>query len=170
MALSADTRRALCAYDSFTNFACCPDLPWSPDVYERLDDQIAQTMLLSFCYAWAAGQQAAGVYDGSVADLANQLFDALPTWNESFSYERKVAWTLSLGVQSVLLQSDPNPPAPVAEPVEISVADRDAVGDMAAFFHIACEEATLLFQVGRALGHAASDKQVEVRSNGSHIA
>ena len=37
MALSDDTRRAIRAYDSFTDFARCPDLLWPPATYERLD-------------------------------------------------------------------------------------------------------------------------------------
>jgi hypothetical protein len=46
MALSDDTRSALHAYDSFTDFARCPDLLWPPDIYERLDDEVA--LLLNF--------------------------------------------------------------------------------------------------------------------------
>jgi hypothetical protein len=107
MALSDDTRRALRAYDSFTDFARCPDLVWSPDTYERLDDEVAQIMLRAFCYAWAASQQAADVHSGSVADLADELFDALLTWDAQWSHQRKVEWTLSLGVKAVLFRSRP---------------------------------------------------------------
>jgi hypothetical protein len=161
MTLCDDTRRALRAYDSFADFARCPDLLWSPDLYERLDDDVAQIMVRAFCYAWAASQQAAGVYDGSATDLADELFDALAIWDERWSHQRKVEWTLSLGVKSVLLQTDQRPPAPPAEPAGISRADLDAVEDMAAYFQIARRDATLLFQIGRALGKPA-DKQAQV--------
>jgi hypothetical protein len=164
MALSDDTRRALRAYNSFTDFARCPNLLWPPDTYERLDDNIAQIMLRAFCYTWAAGQQAAGVYNGSVTDLADDLFDALATWNAQWTHQRKVEWTLSLGVKSVLLQSDQRPPAPPVDPAGISRADIDAVEDMAAFFKIAQHEATLLFQIGRALGNSVPDQQAELGS------
>jgi hypothetical protein len=162
MALSDDTRRALCAYDSFSDFARCPDLLWSPDTYERLDDNVAQIMLRAFCYTWAAGQQAVGVYNGSVTDLADDLFDALATWDSQSTYECKVEWTLRLGVKSVLLQSDQRPPVSPADPAGISRAELDAVEDMAAFFQIARREAKLLFQIGRALGHPAPHQQAEV--------
>jgi hypothetical protein len=169
MALSDDTRRALRAYDSFTDFARCPDLLWSPNAYERIDDEIVQTMLHAFCYVWAASQQAAGVYSGSVADLAAALFEALPSWDETLSHQRKVEWTLSLGVKTVLLQLDARSSTPAASdqsnrPATMSSADRDAVDDMAAFFRIARDEATLLFQIGRALAKdlAQPAKQAEV--------
>jgi hypothetical protein len=164
MALSEDTRRALRAYDSFTDFARSPDLLWPPDMYERLDDDAAQIMLRAFCYAWAAGQQAAGVYNGSVTDLADELFDALATWNAQWPRQRKVDWMLSLGVKSVLLQSDQRPPAPPVAPAGLSRAELEAVEDMAAFFQIARREATLLFQIGRALGVPAPEQQAEVGS------
>src|SRR5689334_1955693 len=145
MTLSADTRRALQAYDSFTDFARCPDLPWAPEVYEQLDDETAQIMLLSFCYAWAASQQAAGVYCGAVAELADALFDRLPSWDERLSQEYKLEWTLKLGVTAVLLQSEPRPPVQPTEGIEMSASDREALDDMAAFFHIPCNQAVLLF-------------------------
>jgi hypothetical protein len=46
----------------------------------------------------------------------------------------------------------------------MSSADRDAVDDMAAFFRIARDEATLLFQIGRALAKDLPQpaKQAEV--------
>jgi hypothetical protein len=162
MTLSDDTRRALRAYDSFTDFACCPDLLWPPDTYERLDDDVAQIMLRAFCYTWAAGQQAAGVYMGSVTDLADELFDALATWDAQWTHQRKVEWTLSLGVKSVLLQSDQRPPAAPVAPAGISRAELDAVEDMASYFQIAHHHATLLFQIGRALGKPTLDQQAEV--------
>jgi hypothetical protein len=158
MALSEGTRRALGAYDSFTDFARCPDLLWPPETYERLDDDVAQIMLRAFCYTWAAGQQAAGVYAGSVTDLADELFDALATWDAQWTHERKLEWTLSLGVKSVLLQFDQRPPAP-QQPAEISRADLEAVEDMAAFFKIPQHEATLLLKLGRALGAPAPRQQ-----------
>ncbi len=161
MALSDNTRRALLGYDSFTDFACCPDLLWPPEIYERLDDDVAQIMLRAFCYAWAAGQQAAGIYNGSVTTLADDLFDALVTWNAQWPHQRKVDWMLSLGVQSVLLRSDPRPPEAPAAPAVISRAELEAVEDMAAFFRIANPEATLLLQIGRALGNSAPTKQAE---------
>jgi hypothetical protein len=170
MTLSDDTRRVLYAYDSFTNFACSPDLPWPPDVYERLDDEIAQIMLRAFCYAWAASQQAAGVYDSSVTVLADDLFDALATWDEHWSHERKVEWMLSLGVKSVLLQPDQRPPAPPPEPAGVSAADLDAVEDMAFFFHIPNQEATLLLQLGRALGKSAPVQQAQLGSSTNIVA
>jgi hypothetical protein len=162
MALSDDTRRAISAYDSFSDFARCPDLLWPPDTYERLDDEVAQIMLRAFCYAWAAGQQAAGVYDGSVTDLADELFDALDTWDPQWTHQRKVDWTRSLGVKSVLLQSDQRPPAPQDAPAGISRADLEAVEDMAAFFKIEQRKAHLLFQIGRALGTNMPYRQAEV--------
>jgi hypothetical protein len=170
MALSDGTRRALRAYDSFTDFARCPDLPWSPDAYERLDDEVAQTMLRAFCYAWAASQQAAGVYGGPVADLADNLFDALPSWDVSLPHQHKLEWTLGLGVKLVLLQLDARPvEAPAcqqpAELAAMSSADRDAVEDMAAFFQIERDEATLLFRIGRALGKAPPALQAEAGSS-----
>ena len=162
MALSDDTRRALHAYDSFTDFARCPDLLWPPETYERLNDDVAQIMLHACCYIWAAGQQAAGVYNGSVTDLADELFDALATWNAQWTDERKVEWTLSLGVKSALRQPDQRPLAPPVEPAGMSRADLDAVEDMATFFQIARGEATLLFRIGRALGNPAPDQQIKV--------
>jgi len=166
MALSDDTRRALNAYDSFTDFARCPDLLWPPDTYERLDDDVAQIMLRAFCYAWAASQQAAGVYSGSVTDLADELFDALGTWDPQWTHQRKVDWMLSLGVTSVLLQSDPRPPAPPDAPAAISRADLEAVEDMAAFFKIEQHKAHLLFQIGRAFSAPAPHRQSEVGGAG----
>jgi hypothetical protein len=165
MTLSDDTRRALRAYDSFTDFACCPDLLWSPDSYESLDDEVAQIMLHAFCYAWAASQQAAGVYSGSVSDLAADLFDALPTWDPEWAHQRKVEWTLSLGVKMVLFQPDQRPPAASAEFTNMSCADLDAVDDMAAYFQIPRHEATLLFRIGRALSKPMQHKQAEVGAN-----
>jgi hypothetical protein len=161
MTLSENTRRALRAYDSFTDFARCPDLLWPPDTYERLDDDVAQIMLRAFCYAWAAGQQAADVYSGPITDLADDLFDSLGTWNAQWSHERKTEWTLSLGVRAVLLQSDQPAPTPPATPACISRADLDAVEDMAYFFQIDPREATLMFQLGRALGKSAPVQQAE---------
>jgi hypothetical protein len=141
-------------------------LPWPPETYERLDDDVAQIMLRAFCYAWAAGQQAAGVYDSSVTDLADELFDALPSWDVQWAHQRKVDWMLSLGVNSVLLQPDLRPPAAPAEPAPIAGAELDAVEDMAFFFHIPTREATLLFQLGRALGDSAPAQQAELGSRG----
>jgi hypothetical protein len=164
MALSDDTRRAIRAYDSFTDFACCPDLLWPPETYERLDDDVAQIMLRAFCYAWAAGQQAADVYHGSVTDLADELFDALATWDAQWTHQRKVEWTLSLGVKSVLLQPDQRPPAAPVELAGISSAELDAVEDMAFFFQIPRHEATLLFQIGRSLSKSAPPQQAELGS------
>jgi len=161
MTLSDHTRRALCAYDSFTDFARAPDLLWPPETYERLDDNVVQIMLHAFCYAWAAGQQAAGVYNGAITDLADDLFDALATWDTQSSHEHKVEWTLRLGVQSVLLQSDQGAPAPAIDSACRSRAEIDAVEDMAFFFQIAPHEATLLLQLGRALGKSAPVQQAE---------
>src|SRR5215207_8117434 len=162
MALSDDTRRALCAYDSFTDFARCPDLLWPPDTYDQLDDNVAQIMLRAYCYAWAAGQQAAGVYNGSITDLADDLFDALATWDAQGTHECKVEWMLSLGVKSVLLQCDQCPPAAPIAPPGITRAEIEAVEDMAFFFKIPHHEATLLLQLGRALGKSAPVQQVEL--------
>ena len=159
MTLSDDTRRALHAYDSFTDFARCPDLLWPPETYERLDDDIAEIMLRAFCYAWAAGQQAAGVYTGTTSDLADDLFDALATWDAQWPHERKIEWTLSLGVKSVLLQSDQSSFAAESDAADLSCADRDAVDDMAFFFQIGPHEATLLLQLGRALGKSTPARQ-----------
>jgi hypothetical protein len=162
MALSDDTRRILRAYDSFTDFARCPDLLWSPETYERLDDDVAQIMLRACCYTWAAGQQAAGVYNGAVADLADDLFDALATWDAQSTHECKVEWMLRLGVKSALLQSDQSSATPAVGTAGLSHKDIEAVEDMAFFFHIAPEEATLLLQLGRALGRFAQAQQAEV--------
>jgi hypothetical protein len=164
MALSDETRRALYAYDSFTDFVCSPDLLWPPESYEQLDDDVAQIMLHAFCYTWAAGQQAAGIYQGSVTDLADDLFDALATWNAQWTHQRKIEWTLTLGVKSVLLQSNQRPPTPALAPAHISRADLEAVEDMASFFKIANHEATLLFQIGHALGKTAPTQQAELGS------
>ena len=164
MALSDDTRRALRAYDSFTDFARCPDLLWPPETYERLDDDVAQIMLRAFCYAWAAGQQAADVYDGSVTDLADELFYALATWDAQWTHQRKIQWMHSLGVNSLLLQPDQRPPAApitLVEPARISEVELDAVEDMAFFFQIPNHEARMLFQIGRALGKSAPEQQAE---------
>ena len=161
MTLSDNTRRALRAYDSFTDFARAPDLLWPPETYERLDDDVAQIMLRAFCYAWAAGQHAAGVYNDAVTDLANDLFDALPTWDAQWLHERKVEWTLSLGVESVLLQSCQSASAPARDSAGLSRPELDAVEDMAYFFQIAPQEATLLLQLGRALGKSVPVQQAE---------
>ena len=161
MALSDETRRALRAYDSFTDFARCPDLLWPPDIYERLDDNVAQIMLRAFCYVWAAGQQAAGVYNGSITDLADELFDALATWDAQWPHQRKVEWMLRLGVRSALLQSDQCPPAASVNVAGLSRTEFDAVEDMAFFFKITHHEATLLLQLGRALGKPVPIKHAE---------
>lgn len=165
MTLSDNTRRALRAYDSFTDFARCPDLLWPPETYERLDDDVGQVMLRAFCYTWAAGQQAAGVYDGSVTELADELFAALATWDAQWTHQRKTEWMRSLGVKSVLLQPDQRPLAVPIAPIEsnaLSRAELEAVEDMAFFFHIPNQEATLLLQLGRALSKSAPDQQAEV--------
>jgi hypothetical protein len=161
MALSDDTRRALLAYDSFTDFACCPDLLWSPPAYERLEDDVAQHMLRALCYVWAASQQAAKVYHGPADELADRLCDALPTWDAQWPHQRKVEWTLSLGLDCVLFQTDQRPPTP-PEPAGLSCAELDAVDDMASYFQIERTQATLLFQLGRALGKPMPDIQAQV--------
>jgi hypothetical protein len=161
MVLSDDTRRALYAYDSFTDFACCPDLLWSPPAYERLEEDVAQHMLQALCYVWAASQLAAKVYHGPAEELAAKLFDALPTWDSQWPHQRKVEWTLSLGVDCVLFQTDQRPPTP-PQPAGLSCAELDAVEDMAAYFQIDAKQATLLFQIGRELGKPAPDMQAEV--------
>jgi hypothetical protein len=164
MTLSDDTRRALRAYDSFTDFARSPDLLWPPDTYEQLDDDVAQIMLRAYCYAWAASQQAAGVYNDAITDLADDLFDALAAWDSQWTRQQKVEWTLSLGVKSVLLQSDQSTPVASVDANGLSCAERDAVEDMAFFFQIASHEATLLLKLGRALGKSAPVQQAELRS------
>jgi len=164
MTLSDDTRRALRAYDSFSDFARAPDLLWSPETYEQLDDDVAQIMLRAYCYAWGAGQQAAGVYNGAITDLADDLFDALAIWDAQWTHQHKVEWTLSLGVQSVLLQCDQYSPAPAIDASGLSRADCDAVEDMAFFFQIAPPEAHLLLQIGRAFGKSAPAQQAELES------
>jgi hypothetical protein len=156
MALSEETRRLLRAYDSFSDVVRCPDLLCSPDAYERLDDEVVQIMLRACCYTWAAGQLAAGVYAGSVTDLADELFDPLETWDARWPHRRKVEWVLALGVTSALLRSD----QPAQDMAELSCADRDAVEDMAYFFQIAPREATLLFYLGRALGAPAQQAEL----------
>lgn len=158
MTLSNTIHNLLQAYDSFTNFAGGPDLPWVVEAYDGLDDNTVQIMIRSLCYAWAAGQRAVGCYDGFVERLAQDLFEALPTWDDARVPEQKVAWLRRLGVQHVLPEPEARPPANAqgdlyqAVWADLTDAEREAITDMAAFFQIALREATLMYHLGRALG------------------
>jgi hypothetical protein len=157
MALSIETRRLLHTYDSFTNFAGGPDLPWDADVYHCLNDDTVIVMVRSLCYAWATGQRAVGYYNGEVEQLAHALFLALPYWDEAWPREAKRAWLYQLGVHSVAPEPEPRPATqPIytaqSDVYHLTSSDREPLEDMAAFFRIPMAEAVLLFRIGQALG------------------
>src|SRR3954452_15240079 len=112
MALSADMHHLLLAYDGLTNFAGGPDLPWVLKTYEQLDDSTLRNMIWAFSYAWAAGQLAAGYFHGNVECLAQTLFTALPTWDDTLPRESKVRWLQRLGVDAILPEPEPRPAVP----------------------------------------------------------
>jgi hypothetical protein len=163
MTLSNAIHNLLQAYDSFTDFAGGPDLPWVVEAYDELDDNTVQIMIRSLCYAWAAGQRAAGCYDGFVERLAQDLFEALPTWDGAQAPEQKVDWLRRIGVQHVLPEPEARPATDAHDDLYHAVwagltdAEREAITDMAAFFQIALPEATLMYHLGRALGRAGNN-------------
>jgi hypothetical protein len=169
MGLTDDTRHLLLAYDSFTNFAGGPDLPWVVDVYETLDDDPVQTMVWSLCYAWAVGQRAAGCYENSIEGLAQSLFWKLPTWDDRWSQDRKAAWLNQLGIQMVLPEPDPRPlpaPLPGDDPSrwsDLDSVERNAIEDMAAYFQLGLPETILLYQLGRALHHVTPTLPLQIQ-------
>jgi|SRR5579859_6558974 len=155
MALSPATRRLIQAYDEFTNFAGGPDLPWVVAVYEELDDTTARAMIRALCYAWAAGQRAAGYYRGQIERLAQALFISLPHWNNDFPRAHKLLWLYRLGIQGAPPEPEQRPQItriiPPSDQIEIRPEDREPIKDMAAFFQIDLAEATLLYRLGQAL-------------------
>jgi hypothetical protein len=157
MALSAEARRLLLAYDSFTDFAGGPDLPWVVEVYETLDDDSVRRMIWALCYAWAVGQHAAGCYEHSIESLAQSLFRKLPTWDDRWSQDEQAAWLNQLGVQMIMPEPEPRPiPAQGGDRYpqrwgELDSADRSAVEHMAAFFNLGLPETILLYHLSRAL-------------------
>jgi hypothetical protein len=160
MALSVEMHNLLSAYDSFTNFAGGPDLPWAIEVYDRLEDQIVSHMIRELCYIWAAGQRAIGCYEGNVEDMAQSLFQALPGWDDTLPKERKIAWLHSIGIRTVLPEPEPRPTELAAGnghmtwEGDLNAADQSAVEDMAAYFQIGLPETILLYRLGRALKQA----------------
>ena len=160
MALSVEMRTLLCAYDSFTDFAGGPDLPWAVEVYDRLENEIVGHMIQELCYVWAAGQRAAGCYEGNVDNLAQSLFQALPGWDDTLPRESKIAWLHSIGVHTVLPEPEPRPAEPAAGNghipwwSDLDAADQSAVADMAAYFQIGLPQAILLYRLGYALKQA----------------
>jgi hypothetical protein len=157
MTLSADMHHLLLAYDGLTNFAGGPDLPWVLETYEQLDDSTLRNMIWAFSYAWAAGQRAAGYYHGNVECLAQALFTALPTWDDTLPREGKQSWLQRLGIDAILPELESRPTTsdccPSINIGGFECADRTAIEDMAAHFRIGTSEAMLLYQLGQLLGH-----------------
>ena len=157
MALSAEARHLLLVYDSFTDFAGGPDLPWVVEVYETLDDDSVRRMIWALSYAWAVGQRAAGCYEDSIESLAQALFLKLPTWDDRWSQDEKATWLNQLGVQMIVPEPEPRPtPAPESDRYpqrwgELDSTERSAVEHMAAFFNLGLPETILLYHLSRAL-------------------
>jgi hypothetical protein len=157
MALSAEARHLLLAYDSFTDFAGGPDLPWVVEVYETLDDNDIRRLIWALSYAWAVGQCAAGCYQDSIESLAQALFLKLPTWDEGWSQDEKAAWLTALGVQMIMPEPEPRPAAaPDSDRYpqrwgELASAERIAVEHMAAYLNLGLPETILLYHISRAL-------------------
>jgi hypothetical protein len=157
MALSADTRHLLLAYDSFTDFAGGPDLPWVVEVYETLDDDTVRRMIWALCYAWSVGQRAAGCYEDSIEKLAQSLFLKLPTWDDRWSQHDKSAWMNQIGIQMILPEPEPRPkqdPAADGYPErwsDLNTSERSAVEHMAAYLNLGLPETILLYHISRAL-------------------
>jgi hypothetical protein len=157
MPLSADTRHLLIVYDSFTDFAGGPDLPWVVEVYEAIDDDTVRRMVWALCYAWAVGQRAAGCYTDTIESMAQLLFLKLPTWEDRASQEAKADWLNQLGIQMVLPEPGSRPPdGPPSEGYperwsELNIADRHAVEHMAAYLNLGLSETILLFHLSRVL-------------------
>ena len=169
MTLSTNMHRLLLAYDGLTNFAGGPDLPWVLETYEQLDDCTLRNMIWSFSYAWAVGQLAAGYFHGNVECLAQALFTALPTWDDTLPRESKVRWLQRLGVDPILPEPEPRPAAPdfrfAANWENLNCSDHAAIEDMASYFRIGISETTLLYRLGQALSQATR-VPVELSLNG----
>ena len=157
MALSADTRHLLLAYDSFTNFAGGPDLPWVVEVYETLDDDDVRRMIWALCYAWSVGQRAAGCYTDTIEGLAQALFLKLPTWDDRWSQDDKATWLNQIGIQIVLPEPEQRPniePPGEGYPErwsDLNTSERHAVEHMAAYLNLGLPETILLYHLSRAL-------------------
>jgi hypothetical protein len=157
MSLSAEARHLLLAYDSFTDFAGGPDLPWVVEVYETLEDDSIRRMIWALSYAWAVGQRAAGCYEDSIESLAQSLFLKLPTWDDRWSQDEKAAWLNQLGVQMIVPEPEPRPiPSPEDNRYpqrwgELAATERSAVEHMAAFFNLGLPETILLYHLSQAL-------------------
>jgi len=170
MALSMDMRHLLRAYEGLTNFAGGPDLPWVLETYEQLDDCTVRNMIWAFCYAWAAGQRAAGCYDGNVDRLAQALFAALPGWDDALPCEGKAVWLRRLGVEAILPEPEPRPSTPaqsnaVTSWSDLDRIDHDAIDDMSTYFQIGIPETTLLYRLGQALKQATPTQRIYIRCN-----
>ncbi|HJZ49383.1 MAG TPA: hypothetical protein VKE41_19535 [Roseiflexaceae bacterium] len=166
MAISTDVHQLLRAYDGLTNFAGGPDLPWVLETYAQLDDSTVLNMIQAFCYAWAAGQRAAGCYKGSVECLAQAIFAALPTWDDALPREAKATWLRHLGIVAILPEPEPRQAActcsPSASWSDLDRTDHSAIEDMANYFQIGIAETTLLYHLGRALTRATPMQRVYI--------
>jgi hypothetical protein len=171
MALSTDMQRLLLAYDGLANFAGGPDLPWVLETYEQLDNCTLRNMIWAFSYAWAAGQLAAGCFHGNVECLAQELFAALPTWDDTLPREGKQKWLRRLGVDAILPEQEPRPSASDCYSSinwgDLGCVDRAAIEDMASYFQIGMPETMLLYRLGQALSQAARvPANIEFRLSG----
>jgi hypothetical protein len=157
MPLSAEVRHLLLAYDSFTDFAGGPDLPWVVEVYETLDDDCIRRMLWALCYAWAVGQRAADCYHNTIEILAQSLFLKLPTWDDRWSPEDKATWLNQLGVQMIVPEPELRPKTQSSAEGypeqwnDLNVHERHAVEHMSAYFNLGLPETILLYHLSRAL-------------------
>jgi hypothetical protein len=161
----------LLAYDGLTNFAGGPDLPWVLETYDQLDDSTLRNMIWALSYAWAAGQFAAGYFHGNVECLAQSLFAALPTWDDTLSREGKQIWLLRLGVDAIQPEPEPRPTAPscccATNSDNLGCCDRAAIEDMAMYFRLGIPETTLLYRLGQMLSQATPAQVVaELKVNG----
>ena len=159
MTLSAEVRHLLLAYDSFTDFAGGPDLPWVVEVYETLDDNTVQRLIWALCYAWAVGQTAAGCYENSVGSLRQALFLKLPTWDDHWSQDEKAQWLNQLGVEMTMPEPEPRPlPVPHSSLYsqrwgDLGPAEGRTVEHMAARFNPGLAERFLLYLLSHVLRH-----------------
>ena len=169
MTLSTNMHRLLLAYDGLTNFAGGPDLPWVLETYVQLDDTTLRNMIWALSYAWAAGQLAAGYYQGNVECLAQALFTALPTWDDALPPRDKQIWLQRLGVDTILPEPEPRPTAPeccfAIKWGDLNCSDHAAIKDMATYFRIDIPETTLLYRLGQVLSQA-TPVPVELSLNG----
>ena len=172
MTLSADTRQLLLAYNSFTDFAGGPDLPWVVEIYEGLEDDTVRHMIWALCYAWAAGQRAAGCFEESVETLAQALFFKLPIWEDTWSQDSKAAWLNELGIQMIMPEPEPRPTGNKypAKWNDLDSIDRNAVEDMAEYFQLGLPETLLLYSMGRALKQSSPTPTVrfQLAAPGQH--